>query len=68
MSPLFWAILVDDVLVKLIAESFYCLEGFANDLAVVVKGRFANTLSESIYESFKTFTIDGIDKAEGPLH
>ena len=52
LSPLLWATLVDKLLQKLSAEGFYCL-GYADDLAIVVKGRFANTISERSQRALK---------------
>lgn len=45
LSPLLWTILVDDLIRKLSAEGFYCL-GYADDLAIVVKGKFAGVITE----------------------
>ena len=42
MSPLLWATLADDLLQRL---SFTCL-GYADDLAIVIRGRFAGIISE----------------------
>lgn len=45
LSPLLWAILVDDLLQNLSSADICCL-GYADDLAIVVRGRFAGIISE----------------------
>lgn len=45
LSPLLWSILIDGLINRMTNEGFYCL-GYADDIAVVVKGRFASVVSE----------------------
>ena len=44
-SSLLWLVLVDHLLAKLSAEGYDCL-GYANDLAIVVRGKYAETIMD----------------------
>ncbi|CAG9813258.1 unnamed protein product [Phaedon cochleariae] len=45
LSPLLWAILVDELLKRLTSKGMHCL-GYADDVAIIAKGKFAGTVSE----------------------
>ena len=45
LSPLLWATLVDELLHKLAGKGFTCL-GYADDLVIIIRGRFARVISE----------------------
>lgn len=47
LSPLLWTILMDELLTRLIEEGFSCL-GYADDLVIIVRGKFATPTVEPI--------------------
>jgi len=53
LLPLLRTILVDDLLRKLWVEGFYCL-GYADVLTIIVRGKFASSLSEGNETALKT--------------
>jgi hypothetical protein len=45
LSPLLWTLVVDDLLWKLNSNG-YCTVGYADDIAILINGKFPYTLSE----------------------
>ena len=45
LSSHFWLVLLDELVAKLSAEGYDCL-GCADDLAIVVRGRYAETIMD----------------------
>lgn len=50
LSPLLWATLVDELLVQLTQADFECL-GYADDVVIIVKGRFASVVSDRMQQA-----------------
>ena len=50
LSPLYWAVLVDELLVKMAKERFYCL-GYSDDIAVVVRGKHLDYVSKRTHNA-----------------
>lgn len=51
ISPLLWIMVINSLLVRL-KEAGFTTIGFADDLAIIVKGRFASTLCERMQHAF----------------
>jgi hypothetical protein len=47
LSPLLWSLVVDDLLIKLNKLNFYT-QGYADDIVILIKGRFTNIVSEKM--------------------
>ena len=45
LSPLLWSLVVDGLLEELTQEGYY-IEGYANDIALLVSGKFPDTVSD----------------------
>lgn len=45
LSPLLWSLVVDDLLVDLTQKGYY-VQGYADDIALVIFGKFPSTLSD----------------------
>lgn len=52
LSPLLWSLVVDDLLRSLEAKGFEVV-GFADDIVIVVRGKFDNIVSEKMQQALK---------------
>ncbi|XP_062716992.1 retrovirus-related Pol polyprotein from type-1 retrotransposable element R1 isoform X2 [Aedes albopictus] len=55
ISPLLWSLIVDDLLTKLQHQGFEVV-GFADDIVVIVRGKFDNTVFNRMQEALR-FTL-----------
>ena len=45
LTPLLWSLVVDELLIKLRQEGYY-IQSYADDIAIVVFGKFLNTVTD----------------------
>lgn len=52
LGPLLWLLVIDRLLVRLTAAGYLC-HGYADDIVITVRGKFVNTLSETLQGAIK---------------
>ena len=52
LSPLLWNLTMDDLLRDLNEAGYYSI-GFADDIAIIIRGKFPSTVSEVLQNSLK---------------
>jgi hypothetical protein len=53
LSPLLWCLVVDDLIARLSGDGVYC-QGYADDICLLVMGKFPNTVSELMQGALHT--------------
>jgi hypothetical protein len=53
LSPLLWSLVVDDLLWELNKKSYYTV-GYADDIAILINGKFPQTMSEVLQTALGT--------------
>jgi hypothetical protein len=53
LSPLLWSLVVDDLLWELNDKGYYTV-GYADDIAILILGKFLSTLSECLQMALYT--------------
>ena len=68
LSPLLWCLVVDELIMKLNELGFYT-QGYADDIAILVKGKFSNIVSDQMQAAldFVSLWCEGKGLSVNPL-
>src|SRR3978361_1429092 len=61
LSPLLWNLVADGLLNKLSRQGFR-IQGYADDLVILVQGKFNKTVKERMQKALNTVTEWGVNK------